>query len=273
MFKLDANGKETVLHTFTSGADGSNPVAGVIRDSAGNLYGTAFVGGALNMGTVFKVDRTGKFSVLYSFTGAPDGSQPLAGLLRDTQNNLYNTTAAGDALSCTISGGYGTMFKLDSTGKETVLHTFTGGADGTFPEAAVIRDAAGNLFGTTSSGGGLGGGTCANNGCGTVFKVDSTGKETVLHRFSGPDGQSPFAGLVPVGGILYGTTEFGGAFNFGTVFKVDKTGKETVVYSFAGGADGAYPNAGLISDAAGNLYGTTLNGGASGYGTVFKIAP
>jgi uncharacterized repeat protein (TIGR03803 family) len=272
IFKLDATGKETLLHSFTGGADGSNPIAGLIRDSAGNLYGATSLGGHFKVGTVFKLDSAGTFTVLYSFTGAPDGAQPHSSLLRDEQGNLYGTTVSGGDLTCNPSGGCGTVFKVDSTRKETVLHTFTGGADGKFPQAALIRDAAGNLFGTTTSGGGAGGGTCGNSGCGTVFEVDNTAKETVLHSFSGgEDGQTVFAGLVVDGQSFYGATGGGSPPAFGTLFKVDKTGIETVLYTFTGGADGGFPFASLIHDAAGNFYGTTGSGGAFGLGTVFKL--
>jgi uncharacterized repeat protein (TIGR03803 family) len=326
VFKLDTAGKETVLYTFTGGADGSIPLAGVIRDAAGNLYGTTEAGGdltcksSIGCGTVFKVDATGNESVLYSFTPAADGAgTPFAGVIRDAAGNLYGTTADG--------GPYysGTVFKLDTTGKETVLYTFTGGqggTDGFLPAGALIRDAAGNLYGTTQLGG--------NYSFGTVFKVDPTGTETVLYRFrggysgdqpaggvimdregnlygttegggyyfdgtvfklnpvgnktvlyhfgSGEDGTLPVAGVIAdTAGNLYGTTAYGGTFNLGTVFKLDKTGKETVLHNFTGGADGALPVAGLLRDAAGNLYGTAYFGGDcsvdGGCGVVFKIAP
>jgi uncharacterized repeat protein (TIGR03803 family) len=159
---------------------------------------------------------------------------------------------------------------LDSTGKETVLHSFTEtGGDGAYPEAGLVEDAQGNLYGTTIYGGAF--------GYGMVFKLDSTGKETVLHSFAGTarDGMDPAAGLVrDAEGNLYGTTGAGGAYSFGTVFKVDSTGNEAVLYSFKGtGGDGAYPAAGLVWDSHGDLYGTTRDGGASGYGTVFKLTP
>jgi uncharacterized repeat protein (TIGR03803 family) len=150
-------------------------------------------------------------------------------------------------------------------GKLTVLHTFAGGKDGAIPYAGVVRDRAGNLYGTTNQGGG--------SGLGTVFKLDKNGKETVLHRFSGlPDGALPGAGLIlDAAGNLYGTTAAGGS-GAGTVFKLDSKGNETVLYHFPRGVDGSIPQAGLIRDAAGNLYGTTTNGGA-GHGVVFKLAP
>src|SRR5271157_94942 len=279
VFKVDTTGKETVLYSFAgTGGDGANPYAGLLRDAQGNLYGTTAGGGDLaclapyGCGTVFKVDMTGNETVLYSFTGTGgDGASPRAGLLPDAQGNLYGTTSLGGDLACNAPAGCGTVFKLDRTGKETVLYSFTGGADGGRPVAGLVQDAQGNLYGTTASGGDL---AClAPYGCGTVFKVDMTGNETVLYSFTGTggDGIQPLAGLVlDTLGNLYGTTSQGGdpacTNGCGTVFKVDTTGKETVLYSFTGiGGDGVQPLATLVLDAQGNLYGTTFYGGASGY--------
>jgi len=272
VFKVDTTGKETVLYSFTGGADGAFPLAGLIRDAAGNLYGTTEYGGDLTCnsgvgcGTVFKVDTTGKETVLHSFTGK-DGTSPIAGMIRDAAGNLYGTTPQGGAFAS------GTAFKLDATGKETVLYTFTGGrggTDGFYPDGALMKDAAGNLYGTTAYGG--------NYSFGTVFKVDSTGKETVLYRFRGGwNGLNPVGGLImDKAGNLYGATQGGGNFFDGTVFKLNTTGYKTVLHSFAGGADGVYPVAGVIADTAGNLYGTTQYGGGvacfgGGCGTVFKL--
>ena len=284
VFKVDAAGKETVLHMFKgSKADGANPVAGVIRDTAGNLYGTTRAGGAAlfcrgGCGTVFKLDTTGKLTILHSFTGRTDGGSTLAGLVRDPAGNLYGTTPNGGVFqtNCvTASGpGCGAVFKIDTTGKETVLYSFSGGTDGSIPVGGVIRDAAGNLYGMTNGGGDF---SCDPGfGCGTVFKVDPTGKETVLYTFAGgADGEFPRAGLIrDSAGNLYGTTQFGGgSLSEGTVFKVDPSGKETVLYSFGNAQIAAFPLAGVSRDAAGNLYGTTSQGGTSSAGTAFKIAP
>ena len=129
VYKLDTSGRETVLHSFTSGADGGGPIAGVIRDSAGNLYGTTFYGGAANGGVVYKLDTAGHEIVLYNFTGGADGSQPDAGVIRDSAGNLYGTTYLGGAANA------GVVYKLDPSGHETVLYSFTGGADGGYPGA------------------------------------------------------------------------------------------------------------------------------------------
>jgi uncharacterized repeat protein (TIGR03803 family) len=257
----------TILYSFTGGADGAGPFAGLIRDAAGNLYGTTKAGGdlACKCGTVFKLDTTGKETVLHSFTNNPDGAYPSAGLIRGPGGNLYGTTERGGAV------GFGTVFKLTlPTGEESVLHSFTGGADGRFVEAGLVRDAAGNLYGTTFRGAPR---------FGAVFKVDAAGNETVLHSFTGqPDGETPNAALVrDTAGNLYGTTIGGGTSNLGTVFKLGTTGTYKVLHSFTGGADGRDPFAALVLDAAGNLYGTTYYGGSavacSGYGcgTVFKV--
>jgi len=281
VFKLDSTGTETVLYTF-SGADGGNPFAGMIRDAAGNLYGTTVTGGVSTCygipggcGTVFKLNPTGTLTVLHSFDGS-DGSGPFAGLVYDNEGNLYGTTAQGGDLTCDGGNTCGVVFKLDKKGVLTVLHTFTGGADGNNPSATLIRDAGGNLYGTAGLGGDL---ACGTLGCGTVFKLDPTGTLTVLHTFTGgSDGAGPNAGLIqdPMGN-LYGTTGRGGADNAGTVFKIDPSGTETVVHTFDGRSGGGDPIAGLIQDAAGILYGTTFSGGnltcRNGCGTVFKLDP
>jgi uncharacterized repeat protein (TIGR03803 family) len=270
VFKVDKTGKETILYTFMAGSDGDEPLAGLVRDVQGSLYGTTWGGGTESLGNVFKVDKTGRETVLYSFDGGNDGSMPFASLILDEDGTLYGTTAFGGR------GSAGVAFKLDKSGKVTVLHSFTGGLDGGLPKANLIKDGAGNLYGTTFLGGDL---TChAPYGCGLVFKLDRTGKEIVLHAFKGQaDGANPVVGLIrDEKGNLYGATN-GEAdsreSDYGTVFKLNFAGKETVLYRFTGGADGAFPDAGLVRDAAGNLYGTTSLGGAHSWGTVFKLTP
>ena len=189
-------------------------------DKEGNLYGTAAYGGSFGQGTVFKMDASGNETTLYSFMNLPDGANPLAGLVIDGGGHLYGTTANGGDLNCTsFSGvdGCGIVFKLNPTGKETVLHTFTG-PDGAFPFAGLVMDQAGNLYGDAGGGGDF---TCGPGfGCGIVFKLNPTGKETVLHTFTGPDGAFPMASLMESGGNLYGTASGGGASGDGTVFKL-----------------------------------------------------
>jgi uncharacterized repeat protein (TIGR03803 family) len=254
----------TVLYTFTSTANGEQPDASLFQDAAGNLYGTTQYGGVKGgFGTVFKLSTKGKETVLLSFAGTPDAEDPYSGLTRDKAGNFYGTTLYGGT-----QGGFGTVFKLRPGGKETILHSFAGTPDGEDPRSVLVRDAAGNLYGTTQYGG-------TNGGFGTIFKLDTNGKLTLLHSFAGtPDGEDPYAGLLrDKAGNFYGTTQFGGTGGgFGTVFKLDAKGKLTLLHSFSGTPDGVNPLAGLLRDAAGNLYGTTEYGGANGgYGTVFKL--
>lgn len=198
---MDTNDKETVLHSFNIAGDGYYPLAGLIRDPSGNLYGTT------EYNSLFKVDTNNKETVLYRFTGGADGGSPQAGLIRDAAGNLYGTTSAGGA------NGLGTVFEVDTTNQEKVLYSFAGGADGESPHAGLLRRANGNLYGTTSGGGAY------NHG--TAFKLDANGKETVLHSFTGADGNTPLGGLVrDAAGNLYGTTSAGGAHSYGVVFKL-----------------------------------------------------
>jgi len=201
------------------------------------------------------------FTVLYSFTWGSDGAYPYAGLVTDTDGDLYGTTANSGA------SNYRVVFKLDSGGTETVLHSFTGSSDGGYPYAGLVRDTAGALYGTAAYGG-------ASN-YGVVFKVDSGGTETVLYNFTRgtTDGWNPLGGLVrDTLGNLYGTTSGCGSSNYGTVFEVDTGGTETVLHSFTR-LDGANPvYAGLLMDQKGNLYGVTSEGGTFSQGVVYKLS-
>jgi uncharacterized repeat protein (TIGR03803 family) len=255
----------TVLHSFTNSPDGANPYPGLFMDAPfhdsaggmGNLYGTTISGACTpyDCGTVFKLDSAGNETVLFSFGSVPSGldpQNPYGTLVMDTAANLYGTTRDGGAF------GYGAVFKVDSLGNETVLHNFAL-SDGAEPYAGLIMDTAGNLYGTTSAGGQD---SCI---CGTVFKLDPAGNETVLHSFTNADGASPAGDLImDAAGNLYGTTSGGGS---GTVFELippsTSTGSwtEIVLHRF-NGSDGANPIAGLIMDASGNLYGTARGGGS-----------
>jgi uncharacterized repeat protein (TIGR03803 family) len=212
VFKVDKTGKETLVYSFAGGTDGSDPSAGLIRDAAGNMYGTTFNGGGTSCefgcGTVFKLDSNGAETVLYRFQGDTDGANPDGRLLLDATGNLYGTTVQGGNGGCSVGQGCGTVFKLDASWHETVLYRFTGGADGQFPHAGVVRDRAGNLYGTT-----IFGGTGAD--AGVVFRLDAAGVETVLHSFTGgSDGSEPFGGLLRGSdGNLYGVAESGGDTN------------------------------------------------------------
>jgi uncharacterized repeat protein (TIGR03803 family) len=286
VFKLAKVGntvQETVVYSFQGGTDGYNPESGLVWDSAGDLYGTTGNGGGgtacyLGCGTVFKIDATtGQETVLYAFQGSPDGANPPRGLVRDSAGNLYGTTTSGGA------SNNGTVFMLSPSGQETILHSFTGAPDGAGPWDGLLRDASGNLFGTTSEGGTGTNFECAGVGCGTVFEVTSSGVESVLYSFSGAindDEGFPWGGLVEdSAGNLYGTTAGEGSGNSacvtnggcGTVFKLDPAGKLTTLHSFSF-SDGAWPWSTLTMDPSGNLYGTTLDGGLK-IGTVFKLTP
>jgi uncharacterized repeat protein (TIGR03803 family) len=221
VFAITTAGKETVLHRFGgSPDDGSRPQAALINVS-GTLYGTTDGGGAKGDGTVFAITPSGTETVLHSFTAAGDGQLPAAGLL-DVNGTLYGTTAWGGSDGCSgPSGdsGCGTVFKITTSGEETVLHRFAGGSrDGALPQAGLVN-VKGVLYGTTTGGGA----NCSSSGgCGTVFKITRTGKETVLYSFKGGsgDGDEPTAGLLNVKGTLYGTTPYGGANYDGTVFSL-----------------------------------------------------
>jgi len=218
----------SVLYTFPNPTDGSEP-QGVIRDAAGNLYGATYNGGAHSGGAIFKLTPSGKETVLYSFGAyAGDGSGPVS-VVGDAAGNLYGTTLSGGS-DC--STGYsphncGTIFKLDPSGHETILHNFGGSGDGALPETGVVEDAAGNLYGTTGAGGDY---KCNNQyyGCGTIFKLNSKGKYTVLYEFKdGSDGLGPNGLTLDAAGNLYGTAEGGDQVPSGIVFKLSPTGEST----------------------------------------------
>jgi uncharacterized repeat protein (TIGR03803 family) len=271
--------KFKVLYKFQGAPkDGAFPHGIVIRDSEGNFYGTTASGGRGNCGntgcgTAFKLDKDRKRAWLHSFDGV-SGSDPMAGLLRDAMGNLYGTTTGGGKITSNCPGGCGLVFRLDSAGKETVLHRFKGGgADGQFPESLLVADASGNLYGTTYEG----------HGYGAVFKVTPADKETILHGFAGPpdggrDGAFPYSGVIrDASGNIYGVTGYGGIYGGGAAYKVDVKGNESLLYSF-GGSDGVSPVSVLVEDAAGNLYGTAAYGGNSecggtGCGVVFELSP
>lgn len=276
--RASAAAEYRTLHRFTfGGKDGNYPRAGLVLDSAGNLYGTTAYGGAHGSGCVFKLtpSASGKWteSRLYNFTGRQDGGNPFAGLVFDRAGNLYGTTSGGGA-------GFGVVFEITPTSdgiwKEKVLHSFTGG-DGSSPVDGLIFDGAGNLYGTTSAGGG----NCGD-GCGVVFELtqnaDGSWSESVLYSFTyGNNGCLPRGGLISdPAGNLYGTTWACGVYDEGTVFELTPSAggswTEAVLYAFE--SVGEAPVAGLIFDAEGNLYGTTpLLIGDSGFGTAFELVP
>jgi uncharacterized repeat protein (TIGR03803 family) len=256
-------------------------------DRAGNLYGTAEVGG-FGGGTVFTLTHTGSgwiFNPLYSF-GEDDGAQPRGGVIIGPYGILYGTTYEGGS-----SGVYGTVFNLRPPPKacktalcpwtETVLYSFKGGADGAYPWDALVFDQTGNIYGTTQNGGVPKPTSPCNIGeCGTVFELTPANGgwiESVIYSFSGSDGKNPLSGLTfDQSGNLYGTTWGGGAYGYGAVYQLTPSGSgwtESILYNFTGGADGASPYGGLIFDPSGKLYGATSAYGTGGGGTVFELTP
>jgi uncharacterized repeat protein (TIGR03803 family) len=269
VFKVTPKGKETVLYSFCPNyphcTDGFNTSSSLIIDSSGNLYGTTYAGGADSLGVVFKVAQDGTETVLYSFKGGNDGADPNAGLVADSSENFYGTTASGG------TSGLGTVFELAANGTESVLHSFTGGSDGEYPYASLILDAQGNLYGTTWSGG--------SSGYGTVFKEASGGSEIVLYSFAGKsDGMSPDSSMTEdENGNLYGTTMYGGNTAYcggngcGTVFKLATDNTKTILHAFIS-TDGAQPNAPLLVGKKGEFVSTTYNGGGStDSGVIYEI--
>jgi uncharacterized repeat protein (TIGR03803 family) len=267
---------ENVIHTFlgSNAADGSNPYSGVVHDKAGNLYGTTNDGGnsGTQWGTVFELtpntDGTWTETIIYGFPTYTQGIFPYA-LTIDAKGNLYVTASQGGVY------GNGTIIKLALSGgvwTETTLYAFTGGDNGSFPFTGAVPDVAGNLYGTTSSGG--------DDTVGNVFKLTPAkgywNFSTVYNFTGGRDGGLPNNTLtMDQAGDLYGTTQTGGAYQYGTVYNLAlSSGKwvETVLHSFTGGSDGAYP-VGIVLDSSGNLFGTANSGGAHNFGTVFEITP
>jgi len=271
VFKLSptAQGEwtETVLYTFTGASDGGCPYSGLVWDSAGNLYGTATVGGSANHGVVFKLNSNGTAwteTVLHSFAGKNDGSTPYAGVVFDPQGNLYGTTYGGG------SAGLGVVYRLapqvSGSWKEALLHTFQGqsAGDGAEPFAEVVLDKHGNIFGATSAGGSF--------NYGAVFELTRSNgfARTLLHSFSfgNGDGTFPNGVIFDRAGNLFGTTQ-GAGFNDGngTIFKLTPGASgwtETILFTFQGSKDGTYPNTRLFQDSAGRLYGATIWGGTLG---------
>ena len=276
----------TVLHSFTGGGDGAHPVGTLTLDGGGTLYGTTTWYGMNNCspwyecGTVFKMSRRNSswiLQTLYTFdpTTGEDGYGPIGQLARDPSGVLYVTTYSGGK-----PWGSGTVFEVKPSPTRPVtvsapwtevrLHDFTSGDDGANPEGDLLLDSAGNLYGTTFSGG--------KYGAGTVYKMTpSNGGWTyaVLYSFGGgTDGRNPVAGVArDAAGNLYGTAYDGGYYGYGVVYQVTPSGSETVLYNFTGGDDGDVPYAGVILDQSGNLYGATAFGGSGGGGVVFELSP
>jgi len=268
---------ERILHNFNNTGDGGYaPFGTLILDSAGNLYGTASAGGLYGGGTVFELTPKGTGSwpeiVLHAFGGSDGGRDPVSNLTFDSAGNLYGTTYGGGSNAGTV---FELMHKSGPGWPEKILHRFHYINDGYNPNAGVIFDSGGNLYGTTIYGG---------SGYGTVFELSPTVSgpwtETIVHEFSTSEGYYPWSGLVIDGnGNLYGTTTRGGAAAVGTLFEMSPTTNGWIpklIYQFgqlANFADGSDPYATPVFDSAGNLYGTTYTGGGHGGGAVFEFTP
>lgn len=278
VFELMPNGGGTwtqkILHTFDNPLDGDLPMSSLVFDAAGNLYGSASRGGKnLGYGVIFELSPDGSgnwnYKVLYRFTGGGDGGQP-NGMILDSKGNLWGTTSGGTV--------FGSIFEMvPGPGGAWSFHLrwiFEGNNEGNYPLGNLVVDGAGNFYGTTSSGGAF--------GFGTVYRFSFVrGGAFVhpvpLHAFTGgTDGKNPLAGLIrDSGGNLYGTTMMGGTHNAGTIFRLSPSSTSGWVphtlHAFTGFNDGAYPQGSLVFDSAGNLYGTTTNGGKDYFGTVFAL--
>ena len=286
VFRLTPNADGTwalsVLHEFNSGEDGAWPLADLVFDVNGSLYGTTGWGGAGGYGVLFQLtpDVGGNWTerVLQYFDGGKNGGIPYSGVTFEPAGNLYGTTEAGGDPKCFTGGvGCGVVFKMtpnsDGSWTETVIHNFESW-DGVFPSAGLVFDQEGSLYGTTR------GNPDQNMGYGGVFMLkpnsDGTWTFSTLHLFTGGyDGATPVARLIlDASGNLYGTTSEGGRYGHGTAFMLKSKGgswKKFVLHHFTGGIDGSKPTAALLLDSAGNLYGTTHEGGADGLGTVFML--
>ena len=273
----------TVLYSFTGGADGGQPYKGVTLDAEENLYGTAVVGGSGGVcaedgcGVVYKLTHSSAGwtqSVIYNFTGGNDGYGPGSGVTFDNRGNMYGTTPVGGAK------GYGTIWQLkpqaNGRWQFRLVHTFTGGADGgTGSAGRFLIDKVGNLYNVATVGGIYGSGTAYE----LTPAANSQWKFTLLYAFKGqPDAGFPYGGLaMDTRGNLYGTTYYDGANDLGSVYRLSRQSgvwRESVLYSFKGGADGSSSISNLVFDAAGNMYGTTSEGGAGcSCGVIFKMTP
>jgi uncharacterized repeat protein (TIGR03803 family) len=263
VFFITPQGAEMVLHSFYgTTADGAEPLYGGLVAVGGKLYGATYGGGghgSTQPGTVFSVTLAGKEKILHAFgSTAQDGVGPEGGLL-NVGGVLYGTTEDGGG------SGKGTVFSITRRGAEAVLHSFGSSDDGEYPLDTLLN-VGGTLYGTTAR-------MTPGNQNGTVFSITPQGTESVVYSFQGlsvGDGAVPAAGLIDVGGTLYGTTAQGGAVNAGTVFSITPQGVETLLHSFGASGDGAGPSASLL-DVGGTLYGTTEDGGDHNAGTVFSI--
>ena len=263
IFKVTPAGKESVLYNFSQelSVSGGN---GLARDSAGNLYGYNTNGN----GSVFELTASGAYKTLYTFcqlSGCTDGYSPFYRPTLKSNGVLYGMTEYGGDSSCSADG-CGVVFELDTSGNETVLHTFTGGTDGESPSSNLAMDSAGNLYGTTGFGG--------TGYWGVLFKINPSANYSILYNFcsetSCADGASPGSYLSVSSGNVYGINQGNGEppEQYGNIFKVTTKGAESVLFTAAGPAK---LGSGLVTDKSGNLYGTTWDGGPAHTGTVYKL--
>ena len=275
VYKISSSGVVSRIHTFYYDELGGAPL-GVTLDEQGNIYGTASRGGLFHpvcgtgvdsgCGLIYRLDPTGKETVLYRFTSLASGWGPFGQLTRDSAGNLYGVTQFGGGNfggPCGFLGSEvcGVVFKIDTRGNETVLHAFSGRKDGRMPRPQVIVDTSGNVYGVALEGGNFSGVCSRYSGCGVVYKVDQTGKQTTLHAFNGADGISPQNFIADASGNMYGTTYTGGQYGGGTIFEIDAAGTFTTLYSFH---DLPGPCVGLFRNSAGNFY-------SASNGSVFEV--
>jgi mannan endo-1,4-beta-mannosidase len=258
VFRMTPNGAVSGVYSFTGGSDGGNPYTALVQGTDGSLRGVTYFGGAYSYGTVFKVSTNGAFNVLHPFTGGADGAYSDAALVQGADGNFYGVASGGGAHRS------GTVFSLAVDGTVTSLYSFTGGNDGSSPDAALVQGIDGSFYGVTSYGG--------TNLNGTLFRITTNGVLTTLHAFAGgSDGATAYGSLLQLSdGNLYGTTAYGGAYNDGTVFRITPGGTLTILAWFDG-YNGANPESALVQGSDGALYGTTLSGGVNGNGTIFRV--
>lgn len=266
VFKLSANGTLATLHSFepNNSPDGYDPQGWLVQGNDGAFYGTTVDGGRYFSGTVFRITADGVLATLHAFEpqNGSDGAYPYAGLVLGRDGNFYGTTTGGGR-----AGNSGTIFEMTPAGALTVLHSFNS-SDGGRPFGGLIQARDGNFYGVTLVGGA--------GGVGTIFKMTPGGALTTLHSFGRADGSNPSGTLVQGSdGNFYGTTQAGGVSGnctggCGTIFKMSPNGTLTTLHSF-NGLDGATPYAGLMQASDGFFYGTTVDGGIYGYGTVFRV--
>lgn len=281
-YQVTPTGQFTTLHSFDrpdanyTNTEGANPNARLTLGTDGNFYGAAMYGGANNTGTLFSMTAAGSVTVLHTFSagalGNSDGANPASSLVQASDGNFYGATLNGGP------AGTGTVFRLSPQGTFTTLHSFaakgSGNTDGVNPSAGLIQATDGFLYGSTAYGG--------INNTGTIFKISLSGGFSTLHSFAAKNGKKNLDGIFPSGRLLqgsdgsfYGVSALGGSNGYGTVFRTTNTGATTSIYNFTAPTNklGGLPFAGLVEDSSGNLYGSTVEGGTSSEGVLYKLTP